>query len=193
METWMSSIIYGTTAFLFIMPFITTIYAFIMYVKKRQSILTMVVDELFVFYVCCVLVLVFFPLPSKEEAAKLSGYTFQYIPFKFVFDIMKEKTLFSVLQVLFNVVMMMPLGFYLSIRFGFSANTVILITFGASLFIEIGQYTGLFFRYAGSYRLCDVDDLMCNTLGGYLGHVIFERVIAILDKAKESRLKYKLA
>ncbi len=38
-----------------------------------------------------------------------------------------------------------------------------------TLFIEVAQLTGLFFIYSGSYRLCDVDDLICNTLGGVMG------------------------
>ena len=38
-----------------------------------------------------------------------------------------------------------------------------------SAFIELGQLTGLFFMFRGSCRLCDVDDLMLNTLGGLLG------------------------
>lgn len=36
--------------------------------------------------------------------------------------------------------------------------------FALTLFIEVGQLTGLFFLYAGSYRLCDVDDLILYLL-----------------------------
>ena len=39
-----------------------------------------------------------------------------------------------------------------------------------TLFIEIGQLTGLFFIYSGSYRFCDIDDIMANTLGGVIGY-----------------------
>ena len=46
---------------------------------------------------------------------------------------------------------------------------IVLISFALTLFIEVGQLTGLFFIYSRSYRLCDVDDLSCNTLGGFLG------------------------
>ena len=50
-------------------------------------------------------------------------------------------------------------------------------TFLLSLTIELAQLTGLFFTYPGSYRLFDVDDLMANTLGGFLGTVLSNKVI----------------
>ncbi len=58
---------------------------------------------------------------------------------------------------------------------------VALYTFMFSLFIEIGQYTGLFFIYEGSYRLCDVDDLICNTLGGVIGAYVILKVNILPD------------
>ena len=51
-----------------------------------------------------------------------------------------------------------------------------LLTFLLSLTIELAQLTGLFFTYPGSYRLFDVDDLMANTLGGFLGTVLSNQV-----------------
>ena len=49
-----------------------------------------------------------------------------------------------------------------------------------SAFIELGQLTGLFFVFRGSYRLCDVDDLMLNTLGGLLGGELVHALEAYL-------------
>ena len=45
------------------------------------------------------------------------------------------------------------------------------LTYQAQL-IEVGQLTGLFFLFQGSYRLFDVDDLLCNTLGGLIGYLM---------------------
>ena len=126
---------------------------------------------LFLFYVLCVLALVFFPLPDAAQAARLSGYEIQLVPFQFVADFLRETPLVlsdartylpalfdrKVLQVVCNLLMLLDLG------------KVALASLAFSAFIELGQLTGLFFVFRGSYRLCDVDDLMLNTLGGLLG------------------------
>lgn len=138
-----------------------------------------------VLYGLCLFALVFFPLPDMAKAAQLSGHPIQFVPFRFVADIIKESPLVitdihtylpavcnkAVLQVVFNVVMTVPFGMFLGYYFGLSAKKVVVFSFLLSLFIEIGQLTGLFFMFPGSYRLCDVDDLMANTLGGALGYM----------------------
>ena len=48
---------------------------------------------LFLFYVLCVLALVFFPLPDAAQAARLSGYEIQLVPFQFVADFLRETPL----------------------------------------------------------------------------------------------------
>lgn len=55
---------------------------------------------------------------------------------------------------------------------------------GLSLFIEIAQLTGLFFLFNGSYRLCDIDDVITNTLDGVIGFEaarLLERVFPQLE------------
>jgi len=123
---------------------------------------------LFLFYVLCVLALVFFP---------------QLVPFQFVADFLRETPLVcsdvrtylpalldrTVQQVVCNILMLMPFGMYLRYVCGLDLGRVALVSLAFSAFIELGQLTGLFFLFRGSYRLCDVDDLMLNTLGGLLG------------------------
>ena len=65
--------------------------------------------------------------------------------------------------------MTIPFGAYLRYYWKMDMKKIALLSFALTLFIEVGQLTGLFFIYPGSYRLCDVDDLMCNTLGGVIG------------------------
>lgn len=66
--------------------------------------------------------LVFFPIPTLEQAGQLSGYHMQLIPFYFVADIIRKSPLVitnihtylpavfnrTVLQVVFNVIMTVP-------------------------------------------------------------------------------------
>lgn len=138
-------------------------------------------------YFLCLIALVFFPLPSVEKAACLSTHDIQLIPFKFVSDIVRESpfelsnpsTYISallhnaVLQVLFNILMLIPLGMFLRYYCHFSTKKIVMFSFLLSFFIELTQLTGIYGIYHGSYRLCDVDDLITNTLGGYIGcHLI---------------------
>ena len=149
---------------------------------------------LFLFYVLCVLALVFFPLPDAAQAAKLSTYRIQLVPFQFVADFLRETPLVlsdvrtylpalldrTVLQVVCNILMLMPFGMYLRYVCGLDVGRVALASLAFSAFIELGQLTGLFFVFRGSYRLCDVDDLMLNTLGGLLGGELVRALEAYL-------------
>ena len=149
---------------------------------------------LFLFYVLCVLALVFFPLPDAAQAAKLSTYRIQLVPFQFVADFLRETPLVlsdartylpalldrTVLQVVCNILMLLPFGMYLRYVCGLDLGRVALASLAFSAFIELGQLTGLFFVFRGSYRLCDVDDLMLNTLGGLLGGELVHALEAYL-------------
>ena len=126
---------------------------------------------------------ILFPLPDAAQAARLSGYEIQLVPFQFVADFLRETPLVlsdartylpalfdrTVLQVVCNILMLLPFGMYLRYVCGLDLGKVALASLAFSAFIELGQLTGLFFVFRGSYRLCDVDDLMLNTLGGLLG------------------------
>ncbi|ONI44724.1 hypothetical protein AN641_01080 [Candidatus Epulonipiscioides gigas] len=130
--------------------------------------------------------LIIFPVPTLLQAQKLNGFKMQLIPFAFVKDIIDEthfellnpKTYIPTLKssciyvVAFNLVMFMPLGIYLRYYFKFNLLKTFLVCLGISLFFEFTQLTGLYGIYNGSYRLCDVDDLIINSTGGVLGYII---------------------
>lgn len=164
-------------AVLFTIPFVL-----MQVVKRKINLVRLGLNYVFLFYVMCVIGLVFFPIPTMTEGMPQSIYGLQVIPFHFMADIVRETpfvwnqpqtylaavTDWTVLQVVFNVVMTVPFGMYLRYNFHFDAKKVAVTTFLFSSFIEIGQLTGLFFMFP-TYRLCDVDDLITNTLGGVIG------------------------
>ncbi|RZI94880.1 MAG: VanZ family protein [Microbacterium sp.] len=78
----------------------------------------------------------------------------------------------AVLQVLLNVLLFMPLGFFLRVLGGRGVLTALGVGLGISLFVETTQLTGVWGVYPCAYRLFDVDDLVTNTLGAVLGSVI---------------------
>lgn len=150
---------------------------------KKFNVMRIFMNYTFLLYLICLIALVFLPLPTLTQANALSTHDIQFIPFMFVADIIRETPFVwnnpstylpalmnnAILQLVFNVLMTVPFGMFLRYYFECGTKKVVLYTFLLSLFIEIAQLTGLFFIYNGSYRLCDVDDLITNTLGGYLG------------------------
>ncbi|BBF42493.1 putative membrane protein [Lachnospiraceae bacterium KM106-2] len=138
------------------------------------------INYTFLLYSLCLVAVVLLPLPSIEQAAKLSTYDIQVIPFHFVIDICKDPK--AIAQFLLNIVMVVPFGMYLRYYFKMSRNTILLMAFLLSAAIEVTQLTGIYGIYSGSYRLCDVDDLIANTLGGFLGYSFILRMECALPK-----------
>lgn len=148
----------------------------------------------FVLYLICAYFLVILPLPDKEEVAKLTTPTVQLIPMSFFRDLPKE-TGFRLtepgtylgalasnftLQFVFNIALLFPLGFYLRYYFRRKKLSTIVICFCVSLFFELTQLSGLYGIYPRPYRLFDVDDLICNALGGFLGWLFAGPLLRIL-------------
>ena len=170
MNTWLGCIIDGFKIFVnYGIPVTFPIILIMMIASKRFNLMELVVKQLFVMYLCCVVELVFFPLPTMEEAAGLS-VQYQLIPFHFIADCMHDSVIRVMCQVMFNVVMTVPFGMFLEYCIGLNIKKTVLVSFGFTAFIELGQLTGLFFMFKGSYRLFDVDDLMLNTLGALIGY-----------------------
>ncbi|MDR1711058.1 MAG: VanZ family protein [Propionibacteriaceae bacterium] len=116
------------------------------------------------------------PVPESNDF-KCSRSNF--IPFEFVSDIQEMAAEgaalwnnWALFQVLFNVVLFLPLGAFLRLvwRKGVIAATG--IGFGVSLLIELTQFTGDWGLFHCAYRMFDVDDLMVNTLGALLGSLL---------------------
>lgn len=138
-----------------------------MAITKKINIAKYIVNGLFLFYMCCLFAVVFLPLPTIDSLP--TEYVCQLIPGYALYDIAKNPGLEPIAQVLFNIALTVPFGAYIKYYFKKDMNVVIVLTVLLTTFIEVGQLTGLFFIYNGSYRLFDVDDLILNTLGGFLG------------------------
>ena len=175
-------IVFPIIAFLFTIPFILHQY------HKYGSInkFRVLIIYSFILYLITMYFLVILPLPSKEEVANMTSRAIQLIPFSFIGDIARE-TNFNILDpstyistlshpsvytMLFNVVMTIPFGMYLRYYYKCSLKKTFMLTLLLSLFFEFTQVTGLYGIYPRPYRLCDVDDLITNTLGGIIGYFI---------------------
>ncbi|MEG1676182.1 MAG: VanZ family protein [Clostridia bacterium] len=186
------------TALLFF-PFvalaITVPYMLVQYRKYGAILLlrTAIVYS-FILYLMCAYFLTILPLPDVERVSKLTSPTIQLIPFREVgqlflnkaVDIANPATYYhffwnrNFFQIAANVVMLMPFGIYLRYYFGFGLKKTLLCSLGLSLVFELTQLSGLFGVYPRPYRLADVDDLMTNTLGGFLGYKIAPLLMRLL-------------
>ena len=160
----------------------------------------------FVLHALCAYFLVILPLPDREAVAQMTGSSVQLLPFSFFRDLSKETgfqlaepttylpALLSTftLQFVFNIALLVPLGFYLRYYFRRKLLPAVLISLGVSLFFELTQLSGLYGYYPRAYRLFDVDDLLCNTLGGFLGYVLTGPLMKILpDRDKIDEKSYQ--
>jgi len=144
----------------------------------------------FFFYLLTAYYLVIFPLPDPKTM-QASVDIWQYInlvPFKFIYDFMLDSLHAGVwffkdpefIGPFFNIVLMIPLGIYLSYYFKKDMKKTLLFTFLLSLFFEITQVSGLYGLYPHPYRVFDIDDLFLNTLGGFIGFGIYKNYLKFL-------------
>jgi len=175
-------IIFPIIAFILLIPYILYEY------HKYGSIyyLRAGIIYSFILYLLIIFFLVILPLPTFEEALKIKGPHFNFIPFKFIIEFVQDTSLVisnpstylkSLTEpcfyvVIFNIIMTIPFGMYLRYFFKCDLKKTVLYTLLLSIFFEFTQGTGLYFIYPNPYRFCDIDDLIQNTLGGGLGYFI---------------------
>ena len=113
------------------------------------------------------------PWEVFAEMNKLSGYDINIIPFTELYGCLQDaiiyRDLHSAINLFGNVILFIPLGFFLALLLKSEKRQTIYtisVSFITSLFIEIIQY----FIARGT----DINDIMLNTLGGYLGLFILK-------------------
>lgn len=153
----------------------------------------------FILYMMTIYFLVILPLPNPKTMTKPTTPMITLKPFAFITDFIKETSLnitnpTTYLKALkepcfyvpvFNILITIPFGIYERYYFKKDAKTTSKNSFLLSLFFEVTQLTGLYFIYPYPYRLFDIDDLILNTLGGYLGFLLGALVLKILPSRED--------
>jgi glycopeptide antibiotics resistance protein len=187
MSSYITIILYTIILFPFIALLITLPFMIINYHKYGSvSFFRTLIVYTFILYLLCAFFLVIFPLPSKEYVLSLNIPRMQLIPFHFIVDFFQKSGFVyndfntylpslktsEFYQPLFNIILTIPFGIYLRYYYKFSKTKTIIYSFLLSIFFEVTQLTGLYWIYPRNYRIFDVDDIIFNTLGGYLGFLI---------------------
>ena len=190
---------------LFTLPFVIKHY------RKFGGIAIMrtLVVYSFILYCMCTFLLTVLPLPSREAVMAMPDHPIGWIPGKDLYVGLKNVglnfgnitnvrlwiqffTSSDFFQVLFNIVMTIPLGIYLRYYFRFTLRETALTGLCASLFFEVTQYTALYGIYPKPYRFTEVDDLINNTLGAVIGYAIAPLVCKLLPTREEiDKISYK--
>ncbi len=145
------------------------ILAYLYHRDGRLRFISVASTYLAVLYVLGLGCFTLYPLPTDPTGPGIAyGVPWQLDPLAFVGDFAREGVS-TLPQILFNVVLFLPLGFIAGrlLRWGFWRS--LLTGLGASLLIETAQGMGLFGLYPYAYRTADVNDLMYNTAGAALG------------------------
>ena len=144
-------------------------------------------------FVCYLILLLYFLFFSEEFGriqAQHAGNQYQRIPFRYNLIPFKEIRRFIryrhvvgfhvfFINVFGNIIAFMPMGFFLPAVTGkkLSGIQIFLLSFFVSLLVETVQLL----TKLGCF---DVDDLILNTLGGFLGYLIYRTLHLLLGRWK---------
>ncbi len=160
----------GVSALLFV-PFVWLSY------RRRGGLSLMrtlfFVAALIYFWAIWTFTLLPLPEPSEIQCAPV-----EFNPWSVVTEIQKglesanPLTSPAILQLVFNVLLFVPLGIIIRIVWNKGFVVALLVGLGVSLFVELTQYTGVWGIYPCAYRIADVGDLMTNTTGAVIGSLL---------------------
>ena len=195
---YINDVITGLLVFPFIAAVFTFPYVMVQYHRygSVSKYRTLIIYS-FILYMLIAYFMVILPLPDRASTV---GNTLQdhlnLIPFRQIWlywhgrevnlaTIQAYMKSMALWQLLFNILLTVPFGVYMHYYFNKSMKRTILLSFLLSLFYEVSQLTALFGIYPGPYRLADVEDLICNTMGGAIGFRIAYLFNRILPSRKE--------
>ncbi len=176
------------------------------------SIMRATVIFSFIFYMMCAFFLTLLPLPSIDEVLRRDPVPFNHHLFNNIITALKDSGFLSsdsatwfnaanwkklltsamLFQIIANIIMQMPLGFYLRYYFRVSWKKALGIGFLTSMFFEMTQLSGVWGIYPYAFRCPDVDDLMNNTLGCMIGFwmaPLLMRFLPSVEKMDETAAK----
>ncbi len=152
-------------------------YIFLYYksFKKHKGIKLLYVTVLY-FYVCLILNLTIIPdnlaLKSTWKSFSLPWPPKDSLRPYYDFSLNREG---SLIDIILNVLMMIPFGYLLAKIKKSNVVKVVIITLLFSISIELTQL--LMSKVFINHRFFDVTDIINNTIGGLIGYIIYKLVL----------------
>lgn len=161
---------------------------FIFLKKKTKKNINLLFYILFFYYIFRALSFTMLPLPlsdmSKEIYLRMNKEMINFIPFKELFS---NLNISVIKQYILNIILFFPFGFLLPIitKNKILNAKIVLLSFISSLFIELTQLSISLFWIGAGFRVCDINDLILNTLGGILGLCVVNVFLSVLRTTKK--------
>lgn len=134
---------------------------------RRPRALTL---YLFIFYLLSLGLFTLLPLPDDFAAyCAARNRPVLLIPFRFFIPNLLYGSLWDVLQIPLNVLAFVPLGIFARTLLRLTSWRALLLGLGVSLLIEATQFTALWGLAPCRYRVADIDDVILNVFGTWLG------------------------
>lgn len=122
-----------------------------------------------VFYLLGLACMTVYPLPDGTSGLGITyGTTPGLNPLRFL-SVIRHPTGFGVFELTANIALFVPLGFIVARGLGWGPVRSVLAGFAVSLLIETTQLTGDWGLYPYAYRTFDVEDLLMNSVGAFVG------------------------
>lgn len=161
--------------------FLISVFLFIRFKKEKSNVFVFMGQLVFLMYIFCLISVTFFDIPYQKELIRdyhKEGYglAYNYIPFKSIKEIIEmNKENFSVIlrQIGGNLILLCPLGVYVSVAYEKFANfkTFFVLIIGTAVSIEVLQFL-VNTIITIQYRSVDVDDIILNVVGGCVGYML---------------------
>jgi glycopeptide antibiotics resistance protein len=145
----------------------------------RAPVRRAAMEALFVGYMGAVLYVTLLPLPVKPDDTRSRWASVNLAPARTVVGIIREFPELVILQLLDNVVLFVPLGFFLPLlstryrRFAMTAAVGLSVSVGIEL-VQLALLLTLVSR-----RSVDVDDVILNVTGACLGYLVWRGARAV--------------
>jgi glycopeptide antibiotics resistance protein len=122
-----------------------------------------------VFYLLGLACFTLYPLPSGNSGPGITYGVKPNLDFWLFARQIRSWNKSAIFELLANVALFVPFGFIVARGAGWGPVRSTLAGFAVSLLVETTQLTGVWHHYAYAYRTFDVDDLLTNTTGAFVG------------------------
>lgn len=175
----------------FLIFFAIYILVMFFFIRKKKSKYLIICFSVFYFYLMYVIALTLFPLPLPNFGINPDGnviwrFGINLKPFYFGRSIQYRLIVFEIVA---NVLMTIPFGFGINFISKILIKSLLWLPFAVGFVIELLQLVlSLFVGFF--YRAVDINDVITNALGVYIGYLIFRILVFILGKMKLKKLGF---
>lgn len=178
------------TIFVYILIIVWVIYIIRAILYKNINIKRTFTYFLFSIYICVLFITTLTPIGIflPGNIVYKFGFGQQYLANFNIMDVFTD----GKFQIAGNIIMLTPFVYFMAIlNYKFtSLKNAILTAFIVSLTIETIQLIGEYFYF--SDRIFDINDIILNTLGGFVGFVLYKITDRIFNKEIDSIRKEKI-